>query len=202
MTLLKNPLPFKKHNKIYLNLTLFEAKSKINIGTSFQIKLPIIREVKESELESVEVEKTIAAPRLNRNDFSKSNLSKSSKTKPLVLFVEDNDEMRFFTQKSLEVKFQIIEAPDSVVGIKLAKEYLPDLILSDVMMPEKDGIEMTRELKNYEMMAHIPIILLSAKSKPEAKSKGMSSGADLYLTKPFETEELIWQIENLLTGEK
>lgn len=181
-----------------------DAKSQLNVGTTFEIKLPIPLPSPKGETPSA-ASRQVAPGRVSplgdgRGEitaFQKKKAEKSN-SKPLILLVEDNDEMRTFTKKSLESNFKILEAPNGVVGIKLAKEYLPDLILSDVMMPEKDGLELTRELKNYEMTAHIPIILLSAKSKPEAKSKGIKSGADLYVTKPFETEDLIMKIEDLI----
>ena len=170
-----------------------EAKSNLNKGTTFQIKLPIIREVEESEIDELAL-----INETYQSNFVQNKKPKTAKTKPVLLLVEDNDEMRGFTRNSLQSNFNIIEASNGVSGIKLAKEYLPDVILSDVMMPEKDGFELTRTLKKYKMTSHIPIILLSAKSKPEARSKGMKSGADLYLTKPFETEDLVLKIEELI----
>jgi len=117
---------------------------------------------------------------------------------PVVLVIEDNAELRNFIKKSIGAGWQVIEATDGEEGVKKALELLPDLVVSDVMMPRKDGFEVVDELKNAELTAHIPIILLTAKSGIESRLAGLQRGADDYLTKPFSTEELLVRMENLV----
>ncbi|MEQ1745936.1 MAG: response regulator, partial [Saprospiraceae bacterium] len=117
----------------------------------------------------------------------------------IVLVVEDNPELRQFIKKPItSAGWQVIEASDGEEGVRKALELLPDLIISDVMMPRKDGYTLCDELKNNELTSHIPIILLTAKSALDSKLKGLRRGADDYLTKPFNTEELVARMENLV----
>jgi len=121
---------------------------------------------------------------------------------PLVLIVEDNADMRGFIRRSLGLKWKIAEASDGEEGVKKAVELLPDLVVSDLMMPRKDGLTVCDELKNNELTAHIPIILLTAKSKSDTRISGLKRGADDYLTKPFNTEELLARMENLVENRR
>lgn len=117
---------------------------------------------------------------------------------PVVLVVEDNTDLRQYIKDSIGPAWQVVEASDGAEGIRKAMDLLPDLIISDVMMPQKDGYELCNKLKNNELTAHIPIILLTAKTTLDAKLTGLRTGADDYLTKPFNTEELLVRINNLL----
>jgi signal transduction histidine kinase/DNA-binding response OmpR family regulator/ligand-binding sensor domain-containing protein len=118
--------------------------------------------------------------------------------RPVALVVEDNADLRAFIKQSIEAAWQVVEATNGREGIQKAIELVPDLVVSDLMMPEKDGYELCNELKNNELTAHVPIILLTAKSATESKIKGLRTGADDYLTKPFHTEELLVRMENLV----
>ena len=92
--------------------------------------------------------------------------------------------------------YRVVEAADGREGANKALKYLPDIIISDVMMPEKDGIEMTRELRADMTTSHIPIILLTAKTTIESKLEGLEYGADDYITKPFSATYLQARVEN------
>ena len=118
--------------------------------------------------------------------------------KETMLLVEDNAELRFFLHTIFSPSFQIIEAADGKEGLEKALKYVPDMIISDIMMPEKDGIELTKELKEEMATSHIPIVLLSAKSTMESKLQGLELGADDYITKPFSATYLKARVENLL----
>jgi len=117
---------------------------------------------------------------------------------PLLLLVEDHVELRNFLSIQFRKKFRIIEAVDGVDGLEKAKSELPDLIVSDIMMPNMDGIQLLDQLKNDFQTSHIPIILLSAKSSVENQIEGIRYGADAYLTKPFSPDILGAQVENLI----
>ncbi|HQE33268.1 MAG TPA: two-component regulator propeller domain-containing protein, partial [Flavobacterium alvei] len=121
---------------------------------------------------------------------------------PLVLIVEDNNELRKFLKSQLQCFYRIIEAENGKVALEIATKKLPDLILSDIMMPEMDGIELLDALKNSEETSHIPVVLLTAKSSVESKIEGLNYGADYYITKPFDTDFLLASIENLIKQRK
>ena len=117
---------------------------------------------------------------------------------PLLLIVEDNADVREYLIALLENHYQLLIATDGQQGIDQAIENVPDLILSDVMMPVKDGFELCDTLKNDERTSHIPIILLTAKADFESKMSGLEKGADVYLSKPFEPKELFVRLKHLL----
>ena len=118
--------------------------------------------------------------------------------KPQILVVEDNHELRNFIRLQLEDDYRVLEANNGKNGLTKALEFQPDIILSDIMMPEMDGIEMLDRIKNNFDTSHIPLVLLSAKSSVESKIEGLKYGADAYLTKPFNSKQLKAQLENLL----
>ena len=119
---------------------------------------------------------------------------------PLVLIVEDQPEVQSYIRSILKANFRTETANDGEEGVQKANELVPDLIVSDVMMPRKDGIELTHDLKTNVVTSHIPIILLTAKASVESKLEGLGAQADEYLTKPFNSEELKLRIDNILTS--
>lgn len=160
-------------------------------GSTFTFWLQVIPG---AHTEAVEMERTAASqtdpvPPLERNPGAEA---------PLVLVIEDNTELRRFIKTSIGENWQVIEAADGEEGLERAFELLPELVISDVMMPRKDGFQVCDALKNNELTAHIPIILLTAKTGIESKIKGLRGGADDYLAKPFHTEELLARMENLV----
>lgn len=121
-----------------------------------------------------------------------------STSKELMLLVEDNQELRSFLRSIFVSTYAVIEAADGQDGYDKALTCLPDIIISDVMMPLKDGIELTKELRDNSSTSHIPIILLTAKTAIESKLEGLEYGADDYITKPFSAMYLKARVENLL----
>ena len=119
-----------------------------------------------------------------------------------VLIVEDNNDMRKYIRSLLADRYYVLEATDGQSGLKLAKESVPDLIVSDVMMPIMDGLQLCKKLKEDVITSHIPVILLTARSTEAHQMEGYDSGADAYLTKPFSAELLISRIANLLKNRK
>jgi len=117
-----------------------------------------------------------------------------------ILIVEDNPEIRYYLKQSLQPDYEIIEAENGKTGCELAVEQIPDLIVTDVMMPEMDGIELCKTLKNEMLTQHIPIIILSAKSSIEDTLAGLETGADDYVPKPFNEQILQAKIKTLITN--
>ena len=117
---------------------------------------------------------------------------------PTVLVVDDNADMRRYIRTLLTDKYYVTEAVDGENGLQVAHETIPDIIVSDVMMPVMDGLEFCRRIKADTMTSHIPVILLTARSTEEQQLEGLGSGADDYMTKPFSAQLLLARIDNLL----
>lgn len=115
-----------------------------------------------------------------------------------ILVVEDSEAVRDYLSSLLRAHYRILKAADGEEGIQLAERYLPELIISDVMMPEADGIQLCNHLKHEQTTSHIPIILLTAKAGDTNEIAGLKTGADAYITKPFNREKLLARIEQLL----
>jgi DNA-binding response OmpR family regulator len=122
--------------------------------------------------------------------------------KPVLLIVEDNDDLREFMKDSLSTEFDIHESSDGKMGLSMAQKLIPELIISDIMMPEMDGLELCRCLKSDIRTSHIPVILLTAKSTINDQISGLEQKADAYITKPFNLTLLITQIRNLIDNRK
>jgi signal transduction histidine kinase/DNA-binding NarL/FixJ family response regulator len=118
--------------------------------------------------------------------------------KEIILVIEDSDDVKEYIKSSLEPQYKVVEASGGSEGLQKAKEIIPDLIISDVMMPGFDGYRLCRELKNCIDTSHIPIILLTARAAEDSIVKGLETGADDYITKPFSTKILSARIKNLI----
>ena len=168
-------------------------------GTFFLVQLPI---------EKIEIRQREAAiGQINSNSSSVPampfELNKTdSRDLPQVLLVEDNVDMRQFIRTQLIDEYKVIEANNGDKGISKAKAIMPDLIITDLMMPKIDGIELCKQLKTSIETSHIPIIMLTARAGVENKIEGLETGADDYLTKPFNKEELSVRVNNLIEQRK
>lgn len=125
-------------------------------------------------------------------------VAENPKNKPVLLLVEDNDEFREYLREVLQRDYQIHEAPNGKIGLEIILDMIPDLIVSDVMMPEMDGMQLCRTVKSDGRISHIPVILLTARAEEEQQLQGYETGADAYVTKPFRLDILQAQIRNLI----
>ena len=175
------------------------VSSKLEKGTEFTVVLPIKREApfktehpEQSPLNGEVLVDTEDLPAI----IAKSSAEDSDL--PLLLVVEDNPDVATYIYTILKDQYNIQIANNGRIGIEKAIEIVPDIIISDVMMPEKDGFEVCATLKQDERTSHIPIILLTAKAADEDKISGLEFGADAYLTKPFNKEELFIRLRKLV----
>ncbi len=173
------------------------ADSKPGSGTRIIVDLPTDLVVNEPEETLHQIDRSRASAIINEMPVGadKENVAADQ---PIILVIEDHSEVRSYIEETIHFKYQVISAKDGIDGIGMAIAKIPDLIISDVMMPMKDGYEVCRELKNNEKTSHIPIILLTAKSDTEAKIEGLQTQADDYITKPFVPRELLVRIDNLI----
>lgn len=123
----------------------------------------------------------------------------SEKDIPTLLLVEDDADTAAFTRSVLKDEFRIVHAKNGREGLELIRDNLPDIVLSDVMMPQMDGIELLREIRSDELTNHLPFVLFSAKASLESRLEGLQHGADAYISKPFSPEELKLTIRNLFS---
>jgi signal transduction histidine kinase/DNA-binding response OmpR family regulator len=177
-----------------------EVASTEGVGSTFTVCLPI-REVKEEDRASLLAQSHtqigIEAMQ-NQSLNAEYKPDQAPQNAPLVLIIEDNEDMRLYINQQLKTRYRLLEASDGDEGIQLATKFLPDLVISDVMMPKKDGFEVCKILKTQEKTAHIPVVMLTARTTDADKMDGLKSGADDYLMKPFNPEELLTRTENLI----
>ncbi len=178
-------------NLIELMKGSISVKSKIGNGSTFTFVLPI---TKAAAISSGQFEQK--SPLFETDD--NIVIESYSDDKDIVLIVEDNKDIAKYISSSISDKYSVRYAGNGESGLQLAINIIPDLIISDVMMPKMDGFEMCENLKRNIKTSHIPVILLTARITEEDKLKGLTFGADAYLTKPFNTEELNIRIEQLI----
>ena len=121
---------------------------------------------------------------------------------PTILFTDDNDDVCQMARTLLETHYRVLTAPNGVVALQMAELNIPDLVVSDVMMPQMDGLELCSRLKQSTATSHIPVILLTARTLDEQRIEGYEHGADAYITKPFSAPLLLARIHNLLQSRK
>jgi signal transduction histidine kinase/DNA-binding response OmpR family regulator/streptogramin lyase len=185
-----------------------EVQSELNKGTTFTVYLPtgkahlkveeIFSETPGEEYKPEEEPSESEQP--PEGSQPSGGLHKTSRRKaiPIVLIVEDNRDMRSYLKDCFANDFRIIETIDGEDGLKTAIDKIPDLIISDVMMPKMDGFQLCQQLKSDERTSHIPIILLTARAAIKDKIGGLGFGADDYIIKPFDTKELLVRVKNLI----
>ncbi|MEM1327217.1 MAG: two-component regulator propeller domain-containing protein [Bacteroidota bacterium] len=177
------------------------VESKINEGTTFFIEIPI-RQMADKEVMKNQTIDVVVPMVSDPSNMTHQSSSIIDENKPQLLIIEDNPDVVTYLRACLADQYQIDIAYNGKIGIEKAIEMIPDLIISDVMMPEKNGYEVCDALKNDERTSHIPITLLTAKADSVSKIKGLKRGADAYLSKPFNKEELLVRLEMMLERQR
>ena len=172
-------------------------------GTVFTVDLPV-RTCEVSSLEdSSATSVSEVSPLNNAVPVEEEELEKNyDSSKPSVLIIDDNADIRLYVHGLLHADYAVIEAADGSEGIRKAMKYVPDLIISDVMMPGIDGVECCRRLKSELQTCHIPVILLTACSLDEQRIQGYDGGADSYISKPFSSQLLLARVRNLIDSHR
>jgi len=179
---------------IQLHNGKIEARNQSSGGSSFRFIIPIERRLTTVVSTDGNSEEMYVA---NELPFQDEVLGDNAKNKPILLIVEDNSDMRQYIRSILITEFNVLEAPNGVVGLEVTNRYQPDLIISDIMMPEMDGLEFCKRVKTNFTTSHIPVILLTAKSATDTQIESFNIGADAFLVKPFDEDLLKAIIQNL-----
>ena len=172
------------------------VKSKLGKGSEFIVQLPITRDAVMTSDVSLPFK-----PQIVYLDETMTTLVEEideNSELPIVLIIEDNEDVAQYLKICLQEKHHVLYAKDGIIGLEMAYERIPDIIISDVMMPGKDGLEVCSILKKDERTDHIPVILLTAKATLQDRISGLSHGADAYLTKPFSKVELFTRLDQLM----
>ncbi|MEO9892708.1 two-component regulator propeller domain-containing protein [Aurantibacter sp.] len=201
-------LSFTK-NLIELHKGSIEVFSQPEMGSNFIVRFPIKRKAYEN-IPEISIKEETDADFLVRSSETESfaidlndelideNLSKSRSKLPILLIVDDNSEIRLFIKQALKSSYVIYEAENGKLAFELTKKIMPNIILTDIVMPAMNGIELCEQLKSKEETSHIPIIMLTAKASQESEIQGLSKGVDGYIRKPFDLELLQLKLSNIL----
>jgi signal transduction histidine kinase/DNA-binding response OmpR family regulator len=190
---------------VHLHKGEISVKSENGRGTVFFVDLPVSRKhYHESEITSSSTAVELLSPvhSVSETPALPPDEIESDSASPLLLLIEDNADVMNYLRDILNSSYRIITSTDGEAGVETALEEIPDLIISDVMMPKMNGYRVAEILKQDEKTSHIPLILLTAKASHDDKIQGLKTHADDYITKPFRPDELLLRVENLITSRK
>lgn len=173
------------------------VKSSHAVGTTFRLYFPVDESTETEAINHVDKSQYI-----DLNDAQYAAFTPLENGLPVLLLVEDNSDMRLYIKRILSGNFQIAEANNGDQGYKLAKDILPDFIITDLMMPVCDGLTFCRLIRNDESLCHIPILMLTALSNDDARLRSYNSGVDAFLTKPFDQQMLVARVQNIILRRK
>ncbi len=181
-----------------------EVESKVGEGTKFIVTFPLGKEFyNENEISNDTFNSEDVKSKLfiepNNEKFSKTEEQEENKNYT-VLIVEDNSELRNYLKHELKKQYKVLVAENGKKGYELATQKLPDLIITDVIMPVMDGLELCKSIKGNLKTSHIPLLMLSAKAMIKDRLEGIDSGADMYLSKPFDLDILKSSLAQLITS--
>ncbi|MFN3871711.1 MAG: two-component regulator propeller domain-containing protein [Ignavibacterium sp.] len=182
-----------------------EVKSRKGEGSEFTITIPLYEYLDDSEKSKAELAEAIIQSEDQESivpEFNSESASDVDNNRPTLMIVEDSEDVQFFLSTILKNQYNLILAKNGVDALEKSVEDLPDLIISDIMMPEMDGLEFCKRIKSDWKTSHIPVILLTARITVDNKVEGLEFGADDYITKPFNSRELTVRIKNLLEQRK
>ena len=187
---------------VELHKGTISVESSEGAGTRFSVEIPVNKSVfSADEILSEELQKSETITEAVAEEIVEQHLT-TPEDAPILLVADDNAEIRNYVSSIFESTYQIKTASNGKQAIDLALEEIPDIVISDVMMPELDGFEFTQSLKENEITSHIPVILLTAKSDDQDKLEGVHSGADSYVTKPFNAQLLKATVSNLIENRR
>ncbi len=179
--------------------------STVGKGSTFTVKIPTAAPP-DAETKPLEVHGDIIAPETGAetgcDNEPEHSADGDNDTRPLVLIVEDNHDVAQYMSLQLQKKYRLIVAGDGEDGLRTATEHVPDLIITDLMMPRMDGYQLCEAIKGHDTLNHIPVIIVTAKTTDDDKLRGLKLGVDAYLYKPFNAEELVLRVENLLEKQR
>ncbi|MEM6268791.1 MAG: ATP-binding protein [Bacteroidota bacterium] len=188
---------------VELHAGAITVQSEVGRGTIFRMVLPVrqtqaVDETPASQSESVDLYLADTRP----HEFLPSAPSEQQlldeKARNLVLVVEDNADVRRYIRSCIPEDFAVLEAEDGEMGLEMALRWVPDLVVTDLMMPRRDGYELTAALRQAPATSHIPVVMLTSRAEAEARLQGLATGAEAYLTKPFNPAELQVRIRKLI----
>ena len=173
------------------------VESEPGLGSTFTVIFPkVLLPIKNKKARAPEQSTQLMVP--DPESVAQTVAMENHTGQATVLIIEDHTDLRTYIRESLTSYYQVLEAENGRDGLHKALHQQPDLIVSDIMMPEMDGVELCRLLKKEARTAHIPLILLTARTSQDSRLEGLEAGADEYLSKPFQVRELLARISNLL----
>ena len=189
---------------VELHKGIIEVESELGVGTTFKLLFPIGKEFfNENEilLEDYKKEKKVSfTPIVEKEETQSGNVEEKQDRIYTILIVEDNVELRNYLKNELKKEYKVLVAENGQVGLELALQKLPDLILTDVIMPVMNGLELCKNIKADLKTSHIPLMMLSAKALVKDRLEGIDSGADMYLSKPFDMDILRSSLVQLINS--